>query len=80
MQANAVTSEDGEGARIGGDVVSYVKYAIAAVYDDEENKKSSRLLQAFRRPSQYICDDDLSPSHYYLSSVDGSGDSLIHRT
>ena len=24
--------------RIGGDVVSYVKYAIAAVYDDEEKK------------------------------------------
>jgi hypothetical protein len=23
---------------IGGDVVSYVKYAIAAVYDDEEKK------------------------------------------
>jgi hypothetical protein len=38
VQANAVTSEDGEGARIGGDVVSYVKYAIAAVYDDEEKK------------------------------------------
>jgi hypothetical protein len=28
----------GKGARIGGDVVSYVKYAIAAVYDDEEKK------------------------------------------
>ena len=27
----------GEG-RIGGDVVSYVEYAIAAVYDDEEKK------------------------------------------
>ena len=38
MQANAVTSEEGEGARIGGDVISYVKYAIAAVYDDEEKK------------------------------------------
>jgi hypothetical protein len=41
----------GKGARTGGDVVSYVKYAIAAVYDDEEKKNSSRLLQAFRRPS-----------------------------
>jgi hypothetical protein len=42
--------------RIGGDVGSYVKYAIAAVYDDwrEEKKNSSRLLQAFRRPSQYM--------------------------
>ncbi len=28
----------GEGAWIGGDVVSYVEYAIAAVYDDEEKK------------------------------------------
>jgi hypothetical protein len=44
-------------ARIGGDVGSCVKYANAAAYDDwrEEKKKiSSRLLQAFRRPSQYI--------------------------
>ncbi len=32
----------GEGTRIGGDVVSYVKYAIAAVYDDEERKKICR--------------------------------------
>jgi hypothetical protein len=41
-------------ARIGGDVGSYVKYANAAVYDDwreEKKKNSSRLLQAFRRPS-----------------------------
>jgi hypothetical protein len=28
----------GEGGRIGGDVVSYVEYAIAAVYDDAEKK------------------------------------------
>jgi hypothetical protein len=38
VQENAVTSEGGEGARFGGDVVSYVKYAIATVYDDEEKK------------------------------------------
>jgi hypothetical protein len=29
---------EGKGARTGGDVVSYVKYEIAAVYDDEEKK------------------------------------------
>jgi hypothetical protein len=28
----------GEGGRIGGDVVLYVEYAIAAVYDDAEKK------------------------------------------
>jgi hypothetical protein len=28
----------GRGTRTGGDVVAYVKYAIAAVYDDEEKK------------------------------------------
>jgi hypothetical protein len=38
VQANAVTSEEGEGAGLGGDVVSYVKFAIAAVYYDEEKK------------------------------------------
>jgi hypothetical protein len=38
VQANVFTSEEGEGGRIGGDVVSYVEYAIAAVYDDEEKK------------------------------------------
>jgi hypothetical protein len=40
VQANAVTSHqrEGKGPRTGGDVVSYVKYAIAAVYDDEEKK------------------------------------------
>ncbi len=75
MQANAVTSEDGEGARIGGDVVSYVKYAIAAVYDDEE-KNSSRLLQAFRRVPHNICmffDHPLSmflePPFFFYHSV-----------
>ncbi len=52
MQANVFTSEEGEGGRIGGDVVSYVEYVITAVYDDEE-KNLSRLLQAFRRPSHW---------------------------
>ncbi len=47
------TSRDGGGGRIGGDVVSYVEYAIVAVYEDAE-KNSSYLLQAFRRPSQYV--------------------------
>jgi hypothetical protein len=44
----------GEGGRIGGDVVSYVEYVIAAVYEDAERKKNlSYLLQAFRHPSHY---------------------------
>ncbi len=32
------TSRDGGGGRIGGDVVLYVEYAIAAVYEDAEKK------------------------------------------
>ncbi len=39
------TSKKGEGARIGGDVVSYVEYAIAAVYDEE--KKFVALATGF---------------------------------
>jgi hypothetical protein len=38
--------------RIGGDVDSYVKYAIAAVYDDEE-KKFVALATGLRRPSHW---------------------------
>jgi hypothetical protein len=39
--------------RIGGDVVSYVEYAIVALYGDAEKKNLSCLLQAFRRPSHW---------------------------
>jgi hypothetical protein len=39
------TSTAGNG-RIGGDVISYVKYAIAGVYDDEE-KKFNALATGF---------------------------------
>jgi hypothetical protein len=45
----------GEGGRIGGDVVSYVEYAIAAVYDDAEKKIRRACYRLLGVPHSIQC-------------------------